>query len=760
MTKNNFGKFEIIEESSKDETGVVYKAFDVENEKMVELKVYYTFLTSDLDFVNDIKQSFEQQLENSSLDGIQLRREIGEIDGNWYQSSELLKVEEQEVYNPTHYSELPEIDTNRNNNKKNKKILWIFLGLIIAVTAFGLLFAKDKGLFKKFHFSNKSISSKNVEKLQMDTRLGIGIASVIKFSPDGKKIATGGVAGIITYDANTLEQMEWISLDIAVADLVYSPDGKTIYSIQDNSITKWNILNGESITSINTNNKITTIDVSPDGSLIAVGDDLGSISFRNTSDLQETEVFTCEDGLTIKKVGFSPDGESIAASHEGGICIWNIQEPLSTSHFSHDSIKKGFNFSPDGSKIAIAGWNEGVMIVDTARNDLIKTLKYETDSPFVLENLIDDVRFTPDGNAVVSFTDYGSFLSWDLQEDVITLNYNKKHNYLVSADLSLSENKLAGLWTDGSIQVWRIGNEEPLITKKVQNQSIFTLIYFNDYELIITGSGMLPGTISGWMENYINPQVNFPGSSVQVYSMDSVYYPKENFYLYAIGSYDGELAIMSYPKDAKEVLFLNGHEDHVRTVAFSKDGKLLATGSNDLTVNVWDPMTGDLIYTLEGHNEPVRSVTFSNDGKLLVSASDDKTIKVWKVDDGTLIKTIDAHDDRVRCVRFTNDSKFLISSGNDYKVKIWRVKDWELEKTLEDLHETYVANVALSPDQKLLASADTDGNILFWSFPDGAPLYSAEQPSWVTSLTFSNDGETLFTTGYDGSIRIWRIHEN
>jgi serine/threonine protein kinase len=166
---------------------------------------------------------------------------------------------------------------------------------------------------------------------------------------------------------------------------------------------------------------------------------------------------------------------------------------------------------------------------------------------------------------------------------------------------------------------------------------------------------------------------------------------------------------------------LQGHSNSVNSVAFSPDGKILASGSYDKTIKLWDVGTGREIYTLQGHSSYVNSIAFSPDGKILASGSDDKTIKLWNVTTKARIRTIEAHSDSVRSVTFSPDSKILASGSSDKTIKLWDMRTGEQIRTLQ-AHSEWVCSVAFSPDGRTLASGSNDKTIKLWDMRTGGQI--------------------------------------
>ena len=172
----------------------------------------------------------------------------------------------------------------------------------------------------------------------------------------------------------------------------------------------------------------------------------------------------------------------------------------------------------------------------------------------------------------------------------------------------------------------------------------------------------------------------------------------------------GRTEILRLTKRTMKKFFLK-HGAPIRSVAFSPDGKFLASGSNEGTVKIWDVGSWREVAILR-HWDGVISVVFSPDSKFLASGGSDKTVKVWEVGSWREVTTLWGHGDGVSSVSFSPNGKFLASGSWDETVKVWDVGSWEVA-TLRG-HGGPVWSVAFSPDGKFLASGSDDGTIGLW----------------------------------------------
>ena len=202
---------------------------------------------------------------------------------------------------------------------------------------------------------------------------------------------------------------------------------------------------------------------------------------------------------------------------------------------------------------------------------------------------------------------------------------------------------------------------------------------------------------------------------------------------------------------------LSGHTGEVLSIAFSPDSNTIASGSEDLTVKLWEVSSGSLKTTLSGHNGDVEAVAFSPNGNTLASGSGDGAIKLWQVIGNAQPRTFLGHSGIVLAVDFNPDGDILASGSSDDTVKLWEVSDGTELLSLTE-HKASVHTVAFSPDGQTLASGGFDANVHLWKVSNGAKLHTlSNHVSLVSSVAFNPVNNTLASGSWDSSVVVWDI---
>lgn len=244
----------------------------------------------------------------------------------------------------------------------------------------------------------------------------------------------------------------------------------------------------------------------------------------------------------------------------------------------------------------------------------------------------------------------------------------------------------------------------------------------------------------------------------------------------------------------------------VYDVAFSLDGKRIATCGDDCKIHIWDVQNGMLLFKLSGHLDIVSSVSYSPSGKLIASSSWDKTIRIWDSDSYQLLQVLRGHNGVVESLTFSPDGAYLVSgSRTDSLICIWKTGNWELKKTLHGdkkqikpyfdfcidgksiayvvddatIHiydiekETiavlqksntskereYIECISYSPDGAFIVSAFDEFDkhtIVIWNIKNGKVEKTIEgHKAMISFVSYSPDGKWIISCSYDNTLRIW-----
>lgn len=203
---------------------------------------------------------------------------------------------------------------------------------------------------------------------------------------------------------------------------------------------------------------------------------------------------------------------------------------------------------------------------------------------------------------------------------------------------------------------------------------------------------------------------------------------------------------------------LKGHTAGVWDVAFSPDGKTIASGSVDNTLRLWNVSQARLLRTMQGHPFPVLRVVYAYNGATLLTGSTDGLLRGWDVASGRLTRTYEGHTGWITGLDVARDGRWYASSAEDSTVRLWRPSNRTSEEIIDE-GMTGVRSVVFAPDASAIAWGEGDGTVRVRTLSGiwrGA-LKMGSQP--CRSLQFSPDGELLASGMEDGLIRIWRMDD-
>ena len=496
----------------------------------------------------------------------------------------------------------------------------------------------------------------------------------------------------------------------------------------------------------------------------------------------------------VHRVSFMGQGSGqllASASQDGSIRLWKLDgTPSRFPLYGHEGAVVALDVSPDQQLLVSASYDQKIKLWQisreldgTPKGRLIRTLTDPNLKALSHSNWIYDVRFSPDGQQIASASIDGTIKLWSSSGFLKTTLKTGSEN--ISVSFSKDGKSLVAASQDG-VRLWN----GPQFSRMQQlDQSPAFWVSFSPNGQQFVSSGQDP-TVKLWRANG-TLVANLTGHSDQIYR--------------AIFSHDGQL-IASASADntikiwnaanGQELRTLRGHQDEVYRVQFSPDDQMIASGGKDDTVRLWQPTEklqvkpdqdrvefwrgndDALLKTLTGHRNEIMDLDFAQDGQTLASASGDGSIKLWRSHSDGVIRL--RNERPLNSLGFSQQGQFLIA-GSASRLFFWQQQlddgagkaahlVWKPLETIGKAGgESFLTNMSLSPDNRLLAAISDEGNIRLWHLtlnaagqlqmpiPEQPLEWSSQSKQPLLSLSFSPDGRFLATGSEGSAIQIWDL---
>ena len=523
----------------------------------------------------------------------------------------------------------------------------------------------------------------------------------------------------------------------------FCPDGRFLATVESGKQTAqvWDMTSGKKISTVNLQSVPQVLALGGEGRYLASagqGRRRGEWEAEIWDVASRKMVMRMRHDEQITALAFSPSLPVVAtASVDGKAMLWNLQSRKAVT-LPHPGEVYDVAFSADGKRVATGSSDGAARVWDAVSGKQLGHQLKDGYSPVL------GMAFSPDGRFLATASGDAERVAklWNL-ENWSRVKVFQGHTGAVLRVVFSHDGELATVSDDHTVKLWDVHSGTASRRSINHPKQVLSLSFDRDRNRLLTASA--DGLVRTW------PQ---PRKKTSV--MDRIYgiaYTSDGKYLATANS--GGTATLWDARSKEPLKTFAGHTDFVFGVAFSPDSKRLATASWDRTVKLWDTETAKEHPPALRHRDIVYQATFSKDGKRIATASRDGTVGIWEAATHRHLKSLLNPKGEVSDAVFSRDGRRLAAVGEEM-AKIWDASTYRELLNLKGHERVFVHCVAFSEDGKRVATAGSDNVVRVFDAVTGERLTEIRgHTQMIWDVAFSPDGRYIATASWDMTARLW-----
>ena len=474
----------------------------------------------------------------------------------------------------------------------------------------------------------------------------------------------------------------------------------------------------------------------PSGKLVITGSMDRSLMIWDAATGKSLRTLTGHEGQVLA-IAVRGDGrEATSTSRDSKILVWDVYDPAPLRQLAgHSEAVNVIQLNAEGSWLVSGSVDQSLRVWQTADGMMLHELKAH-------QAAVNRVAIAADDALIASADAGGVICLWTAEDGTLVANLGAHQGGVAGLQFHPTNPVFMSAGSDGTVKMWNLPIVAPRSLPPAAAE-VAAVLASADAKMMVVGSA----SSIALLDAEGAPVRALEGQSGAV----TVLARNADTSLVASGSEEGVIQLWN-SADGADRFSMRGHSGAIRRLVFHPEGKQIASAGADGTVRVWRLPSADM--ELTGHTMPVTAVAESADGKLIASGSEDKSVRLWNAADGVAVRALAGNTEIARSVAFRADGLQIASGDMVGAVRFWNVADGADQGSLV-AHQGEVVGISFLPDGTQMLSAEVGGLLKWWKVPIVAPRVVGGNEDAVTAMTLTADGKLMISGSSDKSLRIF-----